>query len=394
VSTLGTPESAALIERLRKLVPELAAEAAEAERLRRPTDAAMRALEQSGLFRMMVPRAYGGLELDLDTFLEAGLVLGEADASLAWVASFCVEHNWMLCQFPESFQRELYRARDYVLAPAVVSPQGVAVRDGDVYRLSGRWQWGTGVMHASWVLVSGLADLEPGQLPGPEKLRFFALPIEAVQVVDVWQVDGMVGTGSNDIVIEDARVPAECSVSVADMSQGCAHGARLHAAPLYRTPMIPILLVAASTPVIGQTRAVVRGFRERLLAHGRMNSPTPPAARAAQQARLARAELTLRQAELVMRDAVAEVCALRDAASLEQRARWAASIAQTVHVCRQLLQEIAQASGASAHFTSHPLQRAVRDASVATAHVVFDLDAQLENYGSLRLGREPVVRMF
>lgn len=391
---MSTPEATALIERLRKLVPELAAQAAEAERLRRPTDAAIEALVESGLFRMMVPRAYGGLELDLDTFLEAGLVLGEADASLAWVASFCVEHNWMLCQFPESFQRELYRDRSYVLAPAVVAPQGVAGRDGDAYRLSGRWQWGTGVMHASWVLVSGLADLVPGEPPSPEKLRFFALPIEDVKVVDTWQVDGMVGTGSNDIVIEDARVPAERSVSVFEMSSGRAPGSRMHASPLYRTPMIPILMVAASTPVIGQTRAVVRGFRERLATHRRAYAPAAAAEKAPAQMRLARAELTLRQAELLLRDVVAEVCALRDAASLEQRARWAASVTHAVHACRALLQEIAQASGASAHFLSHPLQRAVRDASVATAHAVFDLDVQLENYGSVMLGREPTARLF
>ena len=107
-----------LLERVESLVPALAAQAAEAERLRRPTDAAIRMLEEAGVFRLMVPRRYGGLELDLDTFLDVGLALGEADTSLAWVACFCVEHNWMLCQFPESFQRELYAGTSHVLAPA------------------------------------------------------------------------------------------------------------------------------------------------------------------------------------------------------------------------------------------------------------------------------------
>ena len=83
------PHSAAeLLERVQAIVPVLAGQAAESERLRRPTDAAIRMLEETGLFRLMVPRRWGGLELDLDAFLDVGLLLGEADASLAWVAYF------------------------------------------------------------------------------------------------------------------------------------------------------------------------------------------------------------------------------------------------------------------------------------------------------------------
>jgi alkylation response protein AidB-like acyl-CoA dehydrogenase len=113
-----------LIARARDLAPVLAAEAAESERLRRPTDAAIDALRESGVFRLMVPRRYGGLELDLDTFLEVGLALGEGDASLSWVATFYIEHNWMLCQFPESFQSELLGGRGYVLAGRVEGWRG------------------------------------------------------------------------------------------------------------------------------------------------------------------------------------------------------------------------------------------------------------------------------
>jgi 3-hydroxy-9,10-secoandrosta-1,3,5(10)-triene-9,17-dione monooxygenase len=177
----ANPDGATLRERMRKLVPDLASQAAEAEGLRRPTDAAIRALEQADLFRMMVPRCHGGLELDLDDFVEVGLTLAEADTSLAWVSTFCIEHNWMLCQFPESFQSELYRDRSYVLAPAVINPTGGHARpEADGFRLSGRWQWGTGAMHASWAIVGGLIE----GLEGPEALRFFALPMEDVRVDD------------------------------------------------------------------------------------------------------------------------------------------------------------------------------------------------------------------
>jgi alkylation response protein AidB-like acyl-CoA dehydrogenase len=389
------PQGAELLERIRALVPDLAAQAAESERLRRPTDAAIRMLEETGLFRMMVPRMYGGLELDLDTFLEVGLTLGEADMSIAWVATFCIEHNWMLCQFPEAFQRELYTGRSHVLAPAVIAPTGQAAQEEGGYRLRGRWQWGTGVMHASWVIVGGFDAPAPGEMPSPDRLRFFALPIEDVKVDDTWYVDGMVGTGSNDIVVDGAFVPAERSVSILDMVEGRGTGAKLHAGALYHTPMIPILALAASMPVVGQARAVVRGFRERLMTHVRpgpviVKQSEKPAA----QARLARAAIEAQQAELTLRDVAREVRELRNSATQLQRSRWVASVAHAVHQARRVIQDVSEGSGASAHFQHHPLQRALRDANVASCHLVFDLDAHREMYGRLMLGMEVVGGLF
>ncbi len=387
-------EAMALLDRIRALVPTLAAQAAEAERLRRPTDAAMRLLEESGLFRLMVPRRFGGLELDLDAFLDVGLALGEADASLAWVACFCVEHNWMLCQFPESFQREIYAETSHVLAPAAIAPPGLAQPAPGGFRLSGRWPWGTGVMHASWVIVSGFAAVEPGVAPSPANLRFFALPIADVKVDDTWYVDGMVGTGSNDIVIEGAFVPAERSVAVLDLIEGRGEGARLHRSPLYHTPMIPILVLAASMPIIGQARAIVRGFRERLLTHVRVGpGAVKQAEKPALQRRLAAAAIEIQQAELLLRDIAGELQALRNQATRLQRARWIASGAHALHQARRVIQDVSEASGASAHFQHHPLQRALRDANVASCHIVFDRDAQQEIYGKLLLGMEQPLAM-
>lgn len=390
-----SPPAAVLVERIRSLAPRLAAEAPEAERLRRPTDAAMAALAEAGLFRLMVPRRFGGLELDLPAFLEAGLALGEADASLAWVACFCVEHNWMLCQFPESFQRAIYAAGEPILAPAVIAPSGRATPAAGGHRLSGRWQWGTGVTHASWVIAGGIVAPEAGAAPGPAGLRFFALPIGEVKVEDTWYVDGMAGTGSNDIVIEDAFVPEDRSVAIFDLVEGRGHGAALHPSPLYRTPMIPILQLAASMPIVGQARTAVAGLSDRLQGHVRFGSgASRQAEKPASQIRLAQAALELRQAELLIRDVVSEVCALRDGATLAQRARWAASFAHALHQARGVIQQVSEASGASAHFQHHPLQRALRDANVASCHVAFDLDTQRQLFGRVLLGMPPAGGLF
>ncbi|HXK23244.1 MAG TPA: acyl-CoA dehydrogenase family protein [Myxococcota bacterium] len=381
------PEGQQLLERVRALVPHLAAEAADSERLRRPTDAAIRMLEESGVFRMMVPRCYGGMELDLDAFLEVGLTLGEADMSLAWVACFCIEHNWMLCQFPERFQRELYKGRSHILAPGVIAPTGSGQRENGGYRLKGRWQWGTGVMHASWVIV-GAFGIESGRAPTPQDLLFFALPIEDVKVDDTWYVSGMIGTGSNDIVV-DAFVPEERTVAIVEMVEGRAPGSRLHASPLYHTPMLPILELAASMPLVGHLRTLLRGFEERLKTHVR---PGPELVhqgdKPAMQMRLAKAHVEARQTELLLRDVAVEVMAVRERATHLQRSRWITTVAHAVQQARGVVQDLAEASGASAHFTQHALQRALRDVSVASCHRVFDLDGHREVYGKLLLGKE------
>lgn len=378
-STTTGPE---LVARARALAPLLAEHAAEAERQRKPVDAVIRALEEAEIFKLMVPRCYGGLELDLDTFFEVGTALGEGDASMAWVANFYVEHNWILSQFPASFQQALFSQRSYVLAPAMLAPSGLAVREGAGYRLKGRWQWASGVMHCDWVIPGALEQTPEGK-PDP---RWFAVPLSQAKVEDTWYVDGMAGTGSNDVVIDDVYVPAERSVSMLDMSTGNGPGSLLHDGPLYHTPMLPILTMAGTTPALGQARAAVRRFRERLADHLRLGSRTKQGDKASAQMRLARVEVEVREAELLIRDVVADVMARRDAATMLDRARWATQFAVAVDRCRHVIQTVVEASGAHAHFLDHPLQRTLRDVNTISCHVVFDLDGRLESFGRLLLG--------
>ncbi len=374
-----------LIQRARDLAPILAQHASEAERERKPVNAVIEAMREARIFDLMVPRIYGGLEFDLDTYLEVGLALSEGDASMAWVATFYIEHNWMLCQFPEAFQRELYADRSHVLAPASLAPDGYAEPVEGGLRLSGRWKWATGWPHAEWVIAGAQLARDKGR---PEVL-FFALPRDQVDFEDTWWVDGMRATGSHDILIDDRVVPPERTVSIPAMSEGKAPGAQIHEGPLYRTPMSPILGLAASMPAVGQARAGLARFKEELGARDIYGGSKKHAERPAAQIRLAGLELAVEQAEQLLRQVVGEVMEVRERASPGQRTRWLAATATAVQQSRQILATIAQGSGASAHFESHPLQRAVRDVNTLSCHTVFDLDQRLENYGRTLLGLEP-----
>ena len=153
--------------------------------------------------------------------------------------------------------------------------------------------------------------------------------------------------------------------------------------------MIPILALAAAMPAVGQAKAAVQRFREHMSERILYFTTTRQSDKPAAQIRLARAELDVQQAELLLRSVVQDVMALRDRATRADRARWVASYAFAVDQSKRVLQSIAEASGAHAHFQSHPLQRAVRDINTIACHVVFDLDSRLENFGKTMLGLEP-----
>src|SRR4051794_10482574 len=102
------------LERARQLAPRLRERVAEAESLRRLPDATVRDLDESGLLLLLVPHAMGGAELNYDTVLDVTAVLGEACASTGWVYALWTAHLWMIAQFPEHIQREVFGGRPFV----------------------------------------------------------------------------------------------------------------------------------------------------------------------------------------------------------------------------------------------------------------------------------------
>ncbi len=381
-----TPQ--ALVARTTALKPLLAAHAREAEIARRPVQAVWDAVRRTGAFYHFVPRKYGGLEFDVDSFIDAMLPLGEACASTAWVTTFCVEHNWMAAQFPEAFQDETFGgAFPYIIAPGVTMPPGLATPVEGGYRLTGRWKWGTGVMNSDWILATGMvAGLTP------PTILFFAFPTAEATVLDTWHVDGMAGTGSNDIAVKDLFVPAHRVMNMGHMREGRAHGAQLYDNPVYRMPMLPFLAVTAAIPAVGAAHGAVKLFRERLQERVMHGTDQKQADKPAAQMRLARADVMTQTAEMLIREvarANVELGRQNRAAEVEPRIALRLKIAYAMDLCRNAIRILAEASGSGAHFLDNPIQRALRDINVMSSHVVYDLDGALELHGRALIGLPP-----
>jgi 3-hydroxy-9,10-secoandrosta-1,3,5(10)-triene-9,17-dione monooxygenase len=355
-------------------VPLVAERAADAERQRKPDDDVIEALKASGVFRSFVPRRFGGYEIDLELFVDVGIAVGEACASTGWITTFYMEHNWLLGLFAPELQAEIFSRQPYVLAPGSVNPKdGHATPKGDGYELTGRWRFGTGIVHADWVLLSGLVATETESMP-----RLFLVRPDAVDVIDTWHVDGMAATGSRDIVASRVHVPER---QVSRRPGGAAPPADDY---LARIPVPPMLSLTAAIPSVGAARRAVELFRRLLAERVPFGTRKTQSQRAPSQVRLAHAFADVRAAETVLRTVARDLTAharggpqLAPMDVLQMRL----TIAHVVRDCRRVVRDVMEGSGASVHYLDHELSRISRDVQMMGAHTVFDLDLVAEQCG-------------
>ena len=374
-----------LIDRAEQLAPLLRETAREAEIARQPLDHVIEAIRESGLYSLMVPRKLGGLEKDLDTFFDVALTLSRADASMGWLTAFYIEHNLWLFNYPEPVYQHVFGDANHVLAPAALNIGGGMARKVDGgYRLQGQWQWGTGIVHSTWVMAGGVVvDDANGPVP-----TFFLLPTEQVEPIDTWHVTGMCATGSWDFRIDDVFVPEDYALPFQlflDASSGITERFK---SPLYATPLMAVLGLTAALPILGAAQNVLAQFSEQMQEKiqnnvRRAGSPLPDVS-----GMVGEAALKIDTAELVLRDVLADVMAKRNGANNEERGRWLSRIAYAVFTCKDAALQISEETGASGGFLSNPIQRAVRDISIATNHVIFSKSSRYGDLGRTLLGQE------
>ena len=379
-----TPEK--IIDRVKALQPLIASHARKAELDRKPVDEVWTELRKTGMFYWFVPKIFGGLEYDAEGFIDLILPIAEACPSTSWSSSFVVEHNWLFSMFPPEGQREVFSKFPYMIAPGVNNPPGKMVPVEGGYRVSGRWKWGTGVMHADWAIVGGVVEGS-----NPPQAYWCMLPIEECVILDTWHMEGMIGTGSNDIVVEDKFIPATRCVNDVKMREGFAEGAQFHEGAIYKAPMLPLLSMTAAITVLGAARSAVKQFENYLksrrihMAAGGGTQADKPAA----QMRLGRGDLQVKTAEKLIRNTASEIMRIARSgrvATASERMFLRAQNAYAVELCLDSLRVMIAGAGAGAHNLNNPLQRSLRDVQVAAGHITFDMDLALEQHARLMLG--------
>lgn len=364
-------------------VDTLAERARTAEQLRRLPAETLAEATASGFFETLVPKRFGGREEKFPVILDPIRRMAHGCVSSAWTLGFYTLHNWLLALFPEQAQAEAYASRPF-LCPAPLAPTGRGVPADGGITLSGRWSWATGVMDGNWIMVGALCGTGDALHP-----TLALLPATDLTIEDVWHTEGMRATGSHDVVIRNARVADHRLVSSADINSGSAPGAALHDATTYRWPLVPALALAAAMPALGAAERATDIYADRLegriLYEGGTRQQDKPLARA----HLGQAQVRLRALHGLLGETVAEIEALLDSGTPVQvavRAQARLAAAHIVRESRSIIADLLHASGASVHFTDHPMQHMKRDVDVLSGHVIFDYDTARELAGTTALG--------
>lgn len=365
--------------------PRLAARAQAAEDLRRLPGATVAEAAEAGFFGMVVPRRWGGAQAEFPEFLDVVRRLSHACPSSAWTLSFLALHAWMLCRFEPELQAELFAGGGIPLAPAPLAPTGQAIKVDGGFRVTGRWEWATGVMHADWVIVNCLEQ----DAFGP---RFCVLPIADVEVEDVWRTAGMCATGSNMIVARDVFVPDRRTLEGWRVKAGQTPGEALHPGTSVPYPMTVALGLVAATPALGAAEGALEVFTARMKEKMQAYSGQKAAEVPATHLRLGEALAIVRAARLVWNDAVARLERIGPqgaAAGVEDLCAIRLAAADVVRLSHQAINGLAAAAGASSGFLTSPLQRHLRDVQMMRGHVMFDWDRAAQLGGKVALGYEP-----
>jgi 3-hydroxy-9,10-secoandrosta-1,3,5(10)-triene-9,17-dione monooxygenase len=366
-----------------KLVPVLKERAARTEQLRRIPPETFGDLIASGLVRIGNPRRYGGNGLEVDVVYEVAWELGRGCGSTAWCYGLWTIHNWWLGHFSERAQDEFFASGpDTVFSSGLNPMRGRAEPVSGGYRVSGRWSFSSGSDVASWMMVA-----TPGA--GAGTLLWHLLPRSDVEIVDTWFASGMRGSGSHDVVVKDAFVPAHRVIDPNRAGDGEWTGWQLHQRLSYRIPLRAMTGWDLSAPVVGIAQGAVDEFIERVRAS---TTPGRTAESSALQLRLAEASAEVDAARALQRHDVAELfdkAARGETPSEADRARYRRDKAFVARLCVRAVNRLFEASGARAVMDSEPIQRFHRDAHAASHHAALTWDGWAEQFGRQALGMGP-----
>jgi 3-hydroxy-9,10-secoandrosta-1,3,5(10)-triene-9,17-dione monooxygenase len=233
---------------VRDLLPVLRDRAQATEDARVIPDASVKALAETGFFRLLQPARFGGLEADPVAFYTAVRLIASACGSTGWVASVLGVHPWHIGLFPLAAQEEVWAEDPETRASSSYAPTGRATAVDGGHQLTGRWSFSSGCNHATWVLLGGFVVDDQGH---PVDFRTFLLPARDYTIDDVWDTVGLRGTGSNDIVVEDVFVPEHRSLSFTDVTKCRCPGQEANPGPLFRLPYGSVFPYSITAPIIG-----------------------------------------------------------------------------------------------------------------------------------------------
>ncbi len=379
----------AVLDGVRDLLPNFRERADEGERQRQVPEASVKELEATGFFRLLQPRRFDGFEADPVDFYTAVRDIASADGSTGWIASVLGVHPWQVALFADEAQQAVWGSDSNTRLSSSYAPTGKAVQTDGGYTLSGKWAFSSGSAHAQWVLLGGLVFNAEGQVVD---FKTFMIPRRDYEIVDVWNVVGLRGTGSNDIVVKDVFVPEAFTLSMSDTGRCFGPGQEQNTSDLYKLPFHSLFTTTITTPIVGMARGA---YTE----HVQMQQSRVRAAYAGEKAssdpfvavRVARAASEIDAAwALLMANIREEQAAVAAGEKISLELRLKVRRDQVLGTGRAIeaIDTMFEASGGRALAEGTYLQRVWRDAHAGRVHAANDQERALKMYGDIVFGHK------
>lgn len=381
-----------VLDQVRDLLPAIRERAVQAEEQRRVPDASIAELTEAGVFRMLQPKRFGGAEASPVDFYQVVRAVATACPSTAWVTSVLGAHPWQLALFDDRAQQDVWGENPDILVSSSYAPTGklTAVEGG--FEMSGRWSFSSGCDHAQWVFLGAL-------LPTATGMDYFTVlvPRTDYRIEDVWHVSGLSGTGSNDIVIEKAFVPAYRMYSATDQANLIGPGQEVNTGPLYKISFGSVFSNTITAPIIGAAEgayeAHIQRQQERVrLSYGGQKVSDDPFA----QVRIARAASEIDAAILQMERNTAEQLRYAEAGEeipFELRLRARRDQVRGTERALEAIDLLFKNSGGHSIRKPNPIERHWRDAHAGSVHAINDVERALAMFGKGAMGLEVTDRM-
>ncbi|MBF6467964.1 flavin-dependent monooxygenase [Nocardia beijingensis] len=373
-------------ERVEALLPTLRERAQEAEDLRRIPDESMKALQETGFFRLLQPKQWGGHAADPVVFYDTVRKIAGACGSTGWVAGIVGVHNWHLALFAQQAQEDVWGEDTEVRISSSYAPMGAGTVVDGGYLVNGAWAWSSGCDHATWAVLGGPV-IKDGK---PVDFGSFLIPRDDYRIDDVWNVVGLRGTGSNTVVVKDVFVPSHRFLSFRAMSELKSPGLEQNTDPVYKMPWGTIHPTTISTPIVGMAYGAYaahvehQGKRVRAAYAGEKAKEDPFA-----KVRIAEAASDIDAAWRQLSGNVADEYALLVAGQeipFDLRVRARRDQVRATGRSIAAIDKLFESSGATALANGTPLQRFWRDAHAGRVHAANDPERAYLMYGTHEFG--------
>jgi alkylation response protein AidB-like acyl-CoA dehydrogenase len=353
------------------------------------------AMQAAGIFRMWVPGALGGAELDPLSFLTVIEELSRLDGSLGWCAVIPAGYARLSGALDETVAREMFLGSRRGVLVGTLNPTGKAVAAPGGYQVSGRWSYGSFIGYGDWVLGNCIEEGTPGpprSADGGRDFRLCLFPRDAVEVFDIWHVGGLRATGSNDFQVTDLFVPESHTIPLVDFQPPPRRPG-----PLYAVPMTSTFVSCIATVALGIARAAIDALVEIAASKVTAGTSTPLRDKPLAQADMSRAEALLRSGRAYLFDELGAMWANAEAGrviTLQERAHVRLAAVHAAQCAIQATDLMYQLGGGASLFQGGRLERCFRDVHAAGQHLAVSPLSNLEPIGRVLFGLPPGLARF